>query len=252
MKTRTATIVALMLLTAPQSTAFSDSPQADGDQQRIRVLVELLASKNKLAGRSLGGGFPRDYDRNAQAVVYLAIQQLLAEGSTAFDVLIEHRGDNRYCYTYAAPDSEYNSTVGEACVGIMMRCVWCYSGEIYYITTEQNDLAPDFAKEDIATWWKRNRHRPLWSIQVDAIDREIALMERVRREKTRVHWRLAEELTPEVFESRRKENLELLKGMRASILARKEAYRPKSLERSREDPYEPIIGLPWTTNPNRY
>ena len=96
--------------------------------------------------RSLGS-FPQGYDRNAQVVVYLAIQQLLAEGSTGFDTLIEHFNDKRYSYTYAAPDGEYNRTVGEACGLIMMRCIKCYHNEIHIITEEQFRLAPDFSKE---------------------------------------------------------------------------------------------------------
>ena len=76
-------------------------------------------------------------------------------------------------------------------------------------------------------------------------------METVRRDKTRLPWRLAEQLTPEVFESRRKDNLRILKEMRASIIAQKEAYRPKSLEKWLDDQFEPMLGLPWPTNPHR-
>ncbi len=83
-------------------------------RQRIRVIVELLASKNA-APRMGSDGFPPSYDRNAQVVVYLASQQLLNEGSAAFDILIEHLNDKRYSYTQAEPDSDYNRTVGDVC-----------------------------------------------------------------------------------------------------------------------------------------
>jgi len=195
---------------------------------------------------------PQDYDRNAQVVVYLAIQQLLAEGSTGFDTLIEHFNDKRYSYTYAAPDDQYNSTVGEACGLIMTRCIKCYQNGIHFITEDQFQLAPNFSKEKMADWWKDNRHRPLWKIQIDGIDRAIALMETVRRDKTRRPWRFAEQLTPEVFESRRKDNLRILKEMRASVVAQKEAYRPKSLEKWLDNPDEPMLGLPWPTDPHRF
>ena len=248
MKSRFAHVVIFLLFTCLQDCVNAASPAPTPDQQRIRVLVELLASKNTVSGNK---SFPPGYDRNAQVVVYLAIQQLLAEGATGFDTLIEHFNDNRYSYTYAAADGEYHCTVGDACSLIMMRCIKCYHHEIHIITEDQFHLAPDFSKEKMADWWKHNRHRPLWEIQVDSIDRAIALMETVRRDKTRLPWRLAEFLTPEVFESRRKENLRILKEMRASIVAHKEAYRPKSLEKWLDDPFEPMLGLPWPTNPNR-
>jgi hypothetical protein len=246
MKPRFAHLVCFLLFTCLQSAAIAANPTPTPDQQRIRVLVELLASKNTVSGRSLDR-FPQNFDRNAQVIVYLAIQQLLAEGSTGFDTLIEHFNDKRYSYTYAAPDAEYNCTVGEACAGIMVRCIKCYNLEIHLITEEQYRLAPDFNDENPAVWWKRNRHRPLWEIQIDAIDRAIALMETVRRDKTKMPWRFAVEL----FESRRKDNLRILKEMRASIAARKEAYRPKSLDKRLDEPYEPMLGLPWPTNPHR-
>jgi len=185
-------------------------------------------------------------------IVYLAILQLLAEGDTAFETMIEHSGDKRFSYTYAAPDGEYNCTVGEACVLIMVRCIKCYRNEIHIISEEQRDLPPNFGKEGrLANWWKQNRQRPLWEIQVEGIDRAIELMENVRRDTTRLPWRFAGELTPAVFESRRKDNLRILKELRASIMARKEAYRPKSLEKWKYDEYEPMLGLPWPTNPHR-
>ena len=248
MKPRLAYVVTCLLVTCLQDATNAASPAPTPDQQRIRVLVELLASKNTVSGED-PDHFPKDYDRNAQVVVYLAIQQLLSEGSTAFDTLIEHFDDLRYSYTDAAPSDSRKIKVGEVCVWIMMRCINCYSDEIYRITNEQHALDPDFSKEDLASWWKHNRHRPLWQIQVDGIDEAIALMEKVRRDKTRVPWRLAEQLTPEVFESRRKENLRILKGMRASIVALQEAYRPKSLTKRRDSRHDSMLGLPWFTNP---
>jgi hypothetical protein len=249
-KSTIAYVAVFLLITCLQSVAKAADPAAKADEQRIRVLVELLASKNAVSGRDIDH-FPQGYDRNAQVVVYLAIQQLLAEGATGFDTLIEHFNDKRYSYTWAAPDGEYNSTVGDACVSIMIRCIECYYMEIHLISEEQYHLGPDFGDGKMADWWKRNRHRPLWEIQVAGIDRAIALMETVRRNRTRLPWRLAEQLTPEVFESRRKENLRILKEMRSSIVAHREAYRPKSLDKRLDEPYEPMLGLPWPTNPNR-
>ena len=251
MKSRSSHVVMFLLLACLRNSADAASPTPTRDQQRIRVLVQLLASKNIVSGKSLQQ-FPKGYDVKAQVVVYLAIQQLLAEGSTGFDTLIEHFNDTRYSYTYAASDDNYNMTVGNACSAIMVQCIKCYSHQIHIITSEQGDLAPDFnKKEDLANWWKRNRHRPLWDIQVDAIDHAIALMETVSRDKARIPFWLATELSPQVFETRRKDNLRILKELRASIVSQKEAYRPKSLEKWLDEPFDDMIGLPWPTNPHR-
>ena len=81
MKSRFAYVVNFLLFIGLQDAANAVSPAPTPDEQRIRVLVELLASKNTVSGRTLES-FPQGYDRNAQVVVYLATQQLLAEGST--------------------------------------------------------------------------------------------------------------------------------------------------------------------------
>jgi hypothetical protein len=251
MKSRFAPVVAFLFFTLLQDGATAAPPAPTPDQQRIRVLVELLASKNTVSETSRHT-WPDGYDRNAQVVVYLAIQQLLAEGATGFDMLLEHFNDKRYCYTEAYPDDDCNITVGSACSSIMVRCIKCYNYQIHVITNEQFGLEPDFRKQDLATWWKHNRYRPLWKIQVEAIDQAIALMERVRRDETRRPFRFSAELTPTVFESRRKENLRILKGLRASIVANEEAYRPKSLTKWLYDPHDAMLGLPWPTNPHRW
>lgn len=251
MKPRFAYVVAFLLFTCLQDAAYAASPAPTPDEQRIRVLVELLASKNTVSGESLDH-FPQGYNRNAQVVVYLTIQQLLAEGSTGFDTLIKYFDDKRYSYTYAAPDGEYNRTVGEACSLIMLRCIKCYNNEIHIITEDQFHLAPDYSKENLADWWKHNRHHPLWEIQAGAIDHAIVLMETVHRDRTRLPWRLAKQLTPEVFESRRKDNLIILKQLRASVVEQKEAYRPKSLEKRLDEQFDAMLGLPWPTNPHRF
>lgn len=239
-------IIGVMLLTCFHDSAKAVDPAKKADDHRIRVLVELLASKNKPPKRY---PFPATYDKNAQVIVYLAIQQLLAEGSAGFDTLIKHFDDARYSYTFALPDDECPETVGMVCYSIMRRCIKCYDNEIHYIASEQWELSPKLDSPSLAEWWKRNRSRPLWEIQVEGIDRALAFMEKASFETTHRHWRLSEFVPPAVFESHRKDNLRILKEMRASIVAQKVAYRPKSLEKELDNPYDPMLGLPWTTNP---
>jgi hypothetical protein len=246
MRARVVPIIGVMLLACLHDSAKAADPSKKADEHRIRVLVELLASKNK---PPKSYPFPASYDKNAQVIVYLAIQQLLAEGSVGFDTLIGHFNDTRYSYTFALPDDECPETVGMVCQSIMWRCIECYGNEIHYIASEQWELSPEFGKPNLADWWKRNRSRPLWEIQVEGIDREIAFMEKASFKTTHRHWRLREFVPPAVFESHRKDNLRILKEMRASIVAQKVAYRPKSFEGRLDEPYDPMLGLPWTTNP---
>jgi hypothetical protein len=151
MKSRRLYAVMLLFLAfvCPPTHADAAGATPTPDQQRIRVLAELLASKNAVCGTQCDR-FPKGYDRHAQVVVYLAIQQLLAEGPAGFDTLIEHFKDGRYCYTYAAPDDNYNATVGGTCALIMTLCIRCYANEIHVITDEQFTLPPDFGKEGLA------------------------------------------------------------------------------------------------------
>ena len=218
MRARFVPIIGTMLLTFCHDSAKAVDPPEKADEHRIRVLVERLASKNK-APESYP--FPASYDENAQVVVYLAIQQLLAEGSAGFDTLIEHFNDHHYSYSYAAPDEVCPETVGTVCQSIMWRCIKCYDNEIHYIASEQWNLSPNLGKPNMADWWKRNRSRSLWEIQVEGIDRAIAFMENARFDTTHRHWRLREFVPPAVFESHRKDNLRILKEMRASIVAQK-------------------------------
>jgi hypothetical protein len=240
-------IVVVLLFAVCQRAVANDDFMKGADQKRVRVLVELLASKNKVnSARFPVYPLPADYDENAQVVVYLAIQQLLAEGATGFDTLVEHLNDKRYSYTFAYPDDEKDMTVGNVCGSIIVRCVNCYQYEIHYIHNDQGRAYNRFDK-GLADWWKHNRDRTLWEIQVERIDREIEFMEKVRYDKTRIPWWSSH--SPEVFESRRKDNLRILREMRASIIAQKQAYRPRSLEKMLDERYDPMLGLPWPTNP---
>ena len=112
MKRTPAGIVTIVLIASLLSSVDASDSVPTSDQHRIRVLVEALASKNIAPGL---GDLPKNYDKNAQVVVYLAVQQLLAEGSAAFDILIEHFNDKRYAYTDQCPDGNYDRTVGDVC-----------------------------------------------------------------------------------------------------------------------------------------
>lgn len=216
-----------------------------GKAERINALVERLASKNP-APTSRAGNLrvPVDYDKNAQVIVYLASQQLLAEGADAFDILIAHFKDDRYSYSYESPTGTFNTTVGKVCHRIMARCIECYEFELHLISRDQYAVYlfrnPDL---DLSGWWKENRKRPLWEIQLDAIDHALRFMKSARRDKVNPPFAQGGQLPPEEFETLKKENVQILQAMKSSILATNEAFRPKSIEQEGGSMYL----LPWPT-----
>lgn len=234
----------ILLLLAPCTKARDDKDP--GKEQRIRALVELLASKNP-APRAKQGDItvPKNYDTQAQVVVYLATQQLMVEAADAFDVLAEHLNDERYSFSYLGINGDSNMTVGGACHWIMRQTVECYASEIHLMTRDQDYvyLYRDPEKFEMAKWWKANRKRPLWELQIEAIDHQIKFMKTVDREKAStpfIDGRLAE---PAEFERLRKENLRILEKLKTSIETMKEPFRPKVLDLQRA-----WMGLlPWRT-----
>ena len=84
-----------------------------GKDERIRLLVEMLASKNPAPKLDYGRLIvPAGFDREAQAVVYFALQQLLAEGEVPFDTLISHFDDDRYSLSFSGIQGQGNLDVG--------------------------------------------------------------------------------------------------------------------------------------------
>jgi hypothetical protein len=174
---------------------------------------------------------PKGYDTKAQAAVYLAIQGLLTDGSTAFDTLLAHFNDERYSFSVEGDQEVHNVSVGEVCRVIMVRTIQCADYEIEILTPDQLDIyIGRTAKGDLAKWWKANKHRPFWEIQVEALDDAIKFMESVDRLKCRKIHREAERLPPQKFEEVRKENLRKLKARRDAIASFEEPHRPKQLQ----------------------
>jgi hypothetical protein len=91
-----------------------------------------------------------------------------------------------------------------------------------YLFRDENAELPD--------WWNKNRARPLWEIQCDAIDHAIRFMKSVKRDEVRPPFGGAERLPLKKFEALRSENLRILERMKTSIQAVKKPYRPASLE----------------------
>jgi hypothetical protein len=221
-------------------------------QKRIAYLIEMLASKNAappiLGDASEGDdqvvGFPENYDKSLQVPVYLATQQLLAEGEVAFDQLLAHLEDKRYSFSVNSLN-DYNNDVSDACEEILWRIVLGYESELHVITRLQFGLYPsrdDRAK--MADFFKKQvKQKGLVAIQLGAIDATIAFMENVDG-KTAPPWHPeAEQLPIKKFDRLRDENLKKLKGIRQAIVQTGRPYIPRTLF----DSPRQFFGLPWSS-----
>jgi hypothetical protein len=239
----------LFLVTSLAAQVKRDRVLADrlvelGQQQRIGILVEMLASKNAAPEGKYGDlTYPKNYDKSKQAIIYLAIQQLLGEGSAAFDILINHVADKRHSYVDEAGNGEWSVSVGDVCVRIMARNINCYECEIYSITMDQDKIDPWWGKEFV-DWLKANKQRPLYELQTESIDRAIKFFETVDREKASTpHPEMRNKMPVDEFERKRKENLRILRSMRASINANNQPYRPRTIDNEGGS----MRDLPWPT-----
>jgi hypothetical protein len=233
----------IVFLISTISIVCAEEENRKHNDARISALIGMLASKNPAPATREGiMNVPKHFDKQAQAVVYLAIQQLLSEGSEAFDLLIQHLDDEEYCYSYNAPAGNFNVNVGTACYQVLIRSIQCYEFEIELITRDQHDLYLKWkSKPDAAKWWADNRDRPLWQIQIEAIDEAIQFMETISRATARSSHPYAEKLTVKEFEASRKKNLHLLEVRRKSIAVTQEYYRPKSVGNH----FSTMTLLPW-------
>lgn len=239
----------IFLITLANSSPVLAQKKSAGERDvyrpRVEAMVEMLASRNKAPEGTHWSDVPEGYDTREQAVVFLAIHQLMAEGSAAFDELIEHFDDPRYCYSYESPNGRYSTTVGGTCRRIMRRSVECYESELHYITADQASVF--WRKQgDVKKWWSANRKRPLWEIQIEAIDSAIAFMEEVRVDTARATHPRAEMLPEEQFEKARKDNVAKLKALRVAIEAVKEPHYPRDIESA----YGTMCYLPWPSQKN--
>jgi hypothetical protein len=228
------------------------APSAKETRDRVRYLINVLASKNTapaIKGNPRMGEdavirFSKKYDKSLQVPVYLALQQLLAEGEGAFDLLLAHTGDNRYSFSVNSI-SDYNVTVSEACRSIVWRNILCFEPELHILTRSQFGLYPKPGEaRSLANWWRKNRHRGLANLQIEAIVASIAFFRKVDG-KTAPPWHPeAERLPIKMFNRLREDNLRILKAIRQYIVDKGEPYRPKTLLRGWPN-Y--LFGLPWTT-----
>ena len=137
-------LVTLLTYRIAEPTTVADSPPSEspathaflyGQQDRVKASLWKCSLPKTKDRRSAGDlRYPAKYDYRAQAVVYLAIQQLFTEGSATFDALVEHFDDKRYSYTYEAGTGQFNRSVGQVCHDIMYRNLACWDFEVDLLT----------------------------------------------------------------------------------------------------------------------
>src|SRR5258708_1372649 len=109
----------LLVVALPPASLFADEKADDEATKRIKHLIGMLASRNA-APRIVGDPgkgedaeitFEKTYDTNLQVPVYLAMQQLLAEGEAALELLRANANDARYSLSINSINDS-NLTVG--------------------------------------------------------------------------------------------------------------------------------------------
>ncbi len=237
----TVTIVMSFFLVAPSMLA----QEVDRIQQaRVKYLIKQLQSKNDEPDETESGGLHRQkyYKLEAQVPVYFAMHQLLAEGPAACDELVLNLKNAGYSYTFDGQPRPSSFSVGENCERLFDLIINCYRPELHLISTEQLELG-GYKNNDRAAWWKANRHRPLWEIQVERIDQALALFQQLQKQSAPITSDI-DQLTVETFQKRRQQNVETLKSLRQSIVLRQECHIPKTID----DPLNKFIWLPWQEN----
>src|SRR5262245_12347818 len=247
----------------PQSdTSPSDTPllaPEEPDEQttnRITKLIDMLASRNaapkivgdiskrEIQGKPMGeiaqAIFDKSYDSNLQVPVYLAMQQLLAEGEVALDLLRKHKEDKRYCLSMHSIEDDKNVTVGFICSRIVWAILFPFEDELHFMTKDQYGVYPA-GDHSIEEWWKDKKKVGLARIQIEAIDAMLDFMEKADAKKASPWHPEAKKVPPTEFENRRKKNIRILKAMRETIVSTGKPYRPRTCLAW----YEHVIGLPW-------
>jgi hypothetical protein len=215
--------------------------------QRIKLLIERLASPNvapeiRDEGNEGWVKFSPSYDRDKQVDVYLAAQQLLGEGELALDLLLAHPKDDRYSFTWHSP-SDRNYPVSIACELIADRIIQSYEGEMNRISRSQFVFNPPLhSKITLAQWWQENKKRGLVTIQLEALDQQIKVMEKLDAATASAWHPEAEQHPRDEFNRLRDENLRTLKSIRIFVAMSGKPHRAKSLDHE----HGVFFGLPWS------
>ena len=127
---------------------------------------------------------------------------------------------------------------------LMLRGVQCYGLEISRISVEQGDVYPLHGPDiTLGDWWNKNRNRPFWEIQIEAVDSATAYFESAKLEGSHPPHIDGPHFDEQEFDALRKNNLKILNALKATIAATKQPFRPTSIF----EEFASMYLLPWRT-----
>jgi hypothetical protein len=215
---------------------WAQGSQPDGKQERIKTLINQLASPNRAPTRGRGDDaklpIPSTYGRRTQQKVLDAWKALLDEGLEAFPLLIANSKDNRYSCTRAGGNGDVNLTVGSVCRAIVENQVEVYHDAI--------DLPWPGAEprgyllfQDLAAWFKERQTRTLRELQIEATEHALSALKSPSDDEKHLRERggVAE---------RQAKNIQRLEVFLERLKSSDQPIRPANIEGS----YGTMIGLP--------
>lgn len=241
------------LLTVAVMPLSADEKPDRETTERITHLIGLLKSRNappKIVNMKdhAVATFDKAYDTKLQVPVYLAMQQLLAEGDAAFELLLKHEEDNGYCLTVVDNDYDENRTVGDICMRIFWANIRPFENDLRFLTRRGREKYPVLKETSEKEWWASKKKIGLARVQIEAIDDELDFVQKADVKKAAGPIPDAPPLSAAEFEKARKQNIRILKAMRETILSTGKPYRPRTCINTF---YESLIGVPWSPNAAR-
>lgn len=231
--TRFVASICLLLLGFP-GTLYSQVVRPD----RVEVLIESLASSNKRPPDQ-SHGFAKDYDRKAQAIVYLSANQLLREDANAIRALVAIDKDERYSFTYVTPFGHSHYSV-EGAAAIVLRKMTTFEEHAPHgwLTWK------DWPKNSIKDWIKEQKFSTLNQLQRLAVAEQLKVAEAKVFQPGLRSNRYVAELSEEEFDKRKGELITGLKQVKARLDSSKEPIIPLTIDQQQAR----VWGLPWDLN----
>jgi hypothetical protein len=177
--------VAIVLLSVQEVVCRAEEQQSSERQQRIKALVEALASPNPPAKAEKTAELPRNYNRAAQRRVIDAANALLKEGAVAFPALIAHLNDRRYSCSLNYPNGGENWTVGQMCGEIVDEQLDVYEDVINPLETggPPRWYLQGVSRKDLRGWAKERAGRTLGQLQIEIAEHALKELKNYRTGK---------------------------------------------------------------------
>jgi hypothetical protein len=177
--------------------AHSGEKKTPPSKRKIRALIDQLVSPNRKPIKVCSArGLPRDFDRKKQKQVDRACTKLTQLGPRVFPYLIERWEDKRYCLTASngLSGAFLHLTVGQICRAIIYDQLQPYGIYPNGFDPERNRARqprrPGYpttflgSQKAAREWWKKNKRKTLYQMQLQALDWVIAEEAKRRRDFT--------------------------------------------------------------------